>query len=142
MPAHTEIILPVLCLIAWTLVIWIWMYATRIPAVLKAGIELDPNQVNGAQMSTLPANVRWKADNYNHLLEQPTIFYALVFSILVLGLGSGLNLWLAWAYVALRIIHTFVQVLGNNIKRRFYIFVVSTLCLFAMLVNTFLKIAF
>lgn len=142
MPVHTEILLPVLCLIAWTLVMWLWMYATRIPAILKSGMKLDPNQINGEQMSALPANVRWKADNYNHLMEQPTIFYALVFTILMLGLGSGLNLWLAWTYVVLRVIHSLVQVLGNVIERRFVLFFLSSFCLLVMVVNTLLNVAF
>jgi len=140
MTPHTQIILPILVLIAWTLVMWIWMYATRIPAIMKAKIKLDPQKVNGTQMSTLPANVRWKADNYTHLMEQPTIFYALAFSILVLGLGSGLNLWLAWTYVILRIVHSLIQVLGNVIMRRFIVFALSTLCLFGMVLNTLFKV--
>jgi len=140
MPAHTEILYSVIALVAWTLLLWVWMYATRIPAIKKANMKLDPESVNGVLMSQLPANVRWKADNYTHLMEQPTIFYALVFAITLLGYGNGINCWFAWAYVFFRVIHSLVQVLINIIELRFVIFVLSTLCLFAMLVNTSLKI--
>jgi hypothetical protein len=56
---------------------WAWMYMTRLPAVHKAHMTLDPNAPRGEQMNSLPPAVRWKADNYNHLMAQPTIFYAI-----------------------------------------------------------------
>src|SRR5688572_22630775 len=106
MAESIEILGPVVALVAWSMVMWIWMYATRIPSIRAAKMKLDSNAPRGEQMSKLPPNVRWKADNYNHLMEQPTLFYALVISLAVIGEGSGANLYFAWAYVALRIIHS------------------------------------
>ncbi len=125
-------LLPIFCLIAWTLVIWIWMYATRIPAITKAKMPMDSDAPRGSQMAQLPASVRWKADNYDHLLEQPTLFYAAALGLAVLKLDSPFAVQCAWAYVVLRVVHTLVQTLGNNILLRFGIFVLSTLPLFAM----------
>ena len=76
MPPSTDILAPVTALLLLTCAMWAWMYITRIPAIRKAGMELDPSLPKGQQMAELPATVRWKADNYNHLLEQPTLFYA------------------------------------------------------------------
>ena len=140
MTINTEIITPVITLIAWSLLMWVWMYATRIPAIKKANMTLDPEGVNGVLMSKLPAKVRWKADNYTHLMEQPTIFYALVFALCLIGQGSGSNVWLAWAYVALRIVHSLVQALGNKIELRFVIFVMSTFCLFGLTANALIAV--
>lgn len=137
MHSFSPILTPVLTLIAWTLVMWIWMYATRIPAIRAAGIKLDAQKPKGEQMNLLPPDVRWKADNYNHLLEQPTIFYALALSLALMGEGHGANLWLAWGYVALRILHSLFQALVNKIEIRFVIFVLSTLMLFGMVFNAF-----
>lgn len=123
---------PVVALVAWTLVMWLWMYATRIPAIRAARMRLDPNAPRGEQMSTLPARVRWKADNYNHLMEQPTIFYAIVLALVVLGDSSPLSLAMAWTYVALRVVHSLVQALVNIIEVRFALFVLSTLPLFVL----------
>jgi len=86
-------------------------------------------------MSTLPPSVRWKSDNYTHLMEQPTVFYALAISLAVLGGGGGLNLYLAWTYVLLRIIHSLVQTLVNKIELRFLIFVLSNVPLFWLTFN-------
>ena len=111
------------------------MYATRLPAIAKMGMKMDPQLPKGQQMSELPANVRWKADNYNHLLEQPTMFYAVALTLALLGAGDGLNVTLAWTYVGLRVIHPLQQTLWNKIELRFVIFCLSSLVLITLIVR-------
>lgn len=132
MNANHPLLLPVIALVAWSLLIWIWMYATRLPAMRRAGIEPDPLLPRGEQMSRLPARVRWKADNYNHLMEQPTLFYAIALSLAVLGERGVVAIALAWSYVGLRIAHSLVQTLVNRIQVRFVLFALSTLPLFGL----------
>lgn len=129
------ILLPVMALVAWSLVMWLWMYVTRLPAMRKAEMKPDPNAPRGEQMSQLPPAVRWKADNYNHLMEQPTVFYAAALALALMGQGDGLNLMLAWAYVGLRVVHSLWQALTNVIEVRFVLFALSTLPLIAMTWN-------
>ena len=114
---------------------WFWMYATRIPAIFAAKMKLDPNLPKGQLMATLPPRVRWKADNYNHLFEQPTVFYAVALALAVVGHGGGVNAALAWAYVALRVAHSLLQALWNNINARFALFALSAFVLMALTVN-------
>ncbi len=135
MPTPSPIVAPVIALALWTHVMWAWMYATRIPAIQRAKIPLDPNAPRGEQMAMLPPNVRWKADNYNHLMEQPTVFYAVALSLALLGEGSGLNATLAWTYFAMRVIHSLLQATVNKIEVRFLIFVLSSLVLIALTIN-------
>ena len=135
MTAEQHIIAPVFALIAWSLLMWIWMYATRLSAIKNSGIKFDTEAPRGEQVSKLPAKVRWKADNYTHLMEQPTIFYALAIGLAVIGEGSGTNLYLAWAYVLSRVIHSLVQALGNKIELRFLIFSLSNIPLFWLTFN-------
>ena len=135
MPVSTEILAPVVALLLWTSIMWAWMYITRIPAIGKAGMQLDPQRPNGEQMAELTARVRWKADYYNHLLEQPVMFYAVTLTLALLGAGSGLNLTLAWAYVALRVVHSLHQALWNKIELRFVIFLVSSLVLITLVLR-------
>ena len=132
MTISVQFIGPTLALIAWTMVMWLWMYATRLPAMRAANIKPDPSAPRGEQMSLLPAQVRWKADNYNHLLEQPTLFYALTISLALLGVQSQTSLLFAWAYVFLRIGHSLVQSLVNKIEVRFLLFALSNIPLFAL----------
>ncbi|MDG2045375.1 MAG: MAPEG family protein, partial [Maricaulis sp.] len=73
----STILTPMLAMIVWTFVMWTWMYATRIPAMRKARINPSKMKLK-SEMDVLPNEVKRIADNYNHLHEQPTIFFALV----------------------------------------------------------------
>jgi hypothetical protein len=90
------LIAPAMALVLWTLVIWIWMYATRIPAMRRANI--DPQDAARTRTLDLPPEVMWVADNYNHLMEQPTIFYATIFAAQIAGRADPITIGLAWTY--------------------------------------------
>ena len=130
--AFSPILAPVVVLVLWTFVMWAWLYATRIPAINKAKIPLDPNRTNAEFAAQIPPQVRWKADNYNHLLEQPTLFYATCLTLALLGAGYGLNEQLAWGYVGLRILHSIVQATINRILIRFGVFMLASLVLLVL----------
>lgn len=130
---------PILTLIAWTFVMWVWMYVTRLPAMQKAKIDLTEAARTGKV--DLPHEVRRIADNYNHLHEQPTIFYALALAMELMGAHHPLNIALAWAYVVIRIIHSLIQALVNYIPARFATFVAGSLVLAAMLVHAIIAAA-
>ena len=132
---HSPILNAVVALVVWSLVMWAWMYATRIPAIMKMKMKLDSDAPRGEQMNRLPPTVRWKADNYNHLMEQPTIFYALAITLALMNAGDGVNATLAWAYVILRVAHSFVQAVVNKIELRFALFFISSLALIALAFN-------
>jgi len=117
------------------MIMWLWMYATRIPALKAARVKLDSNARAGEQMSQLPPHVRWKADNYNHLMEQPTLFYALTLSLAFMGNTSEVVINTAWIYVVLRVIHSLIQALGNKIMWRFTAFSLSNIALIVLGVN-------
>lgn len=131
---RSEILQPVVVLIAWTLVMWVWMIAARLPAMKAAGIELG--KLTGGKGSdadkVLPPQAQWPSHNYNHLLEQPTIFYAVALVIALTGTGDGVNAMIAWGYVGLRIIHSIVQATFNRVSVRFALFVLSSLALVAL----------
>lgn len=131
---------PVAALAAWSMVMWLWMYATRIPAMQRAKIDAKGLVgTTGRNLDdVLPAEVQWKAHNYNHLMEQPTVFYAVALALAIGGQGDGLNAQLAWAYVALRIIHSLIQVTVNKVMVRFAVFVLASLALIALCLHAFI----
>jgi len=135
----TAILTPALALITWTMIVWAWMYALRIPAMTQAGIDPDDARHPGS-LNVLPENVRSVADNYNHLHEQPTIFYALVFYTQLAGTSSALLVTLAWCYVGLRIVHSLVQNTVNKVMIRFSVFALSSLLLVALTVINLLAL--
>jgi hypothetical protein len=132
---HSPILAPLIALVLWSFVMWAWLYATRIPAIAKLGIVHDPQRPSEEFHARLPARVRWKADNYNHLMEQPTLFYAVALTLALIGAGTGLNAGLAWLYVALRIAHSLVQALVNIVLLRFAIFMAASVVLLGMAVR-------
>lgn len=130
-----DILKPVVALLAWTMVMWVWMYATRIPAMLAAGIDAKGmvGSTGASLRAQLPDRVSWKADNYNHLHEAPTLFYAVAIVLAIIGEGSGLNATIAWAYVGLRVLHSVVQATVNRVTLRFALFAGSSLALMALI---------
>lgn len=123
------ILTPMLALIVWTLVIWIWMYATRLPAMKAAGLMEPGAAQEKSDLDVLPRAVRQIADNYNHLHEQPTIFYALVTYCVLSGGADATNVNLAWAYVALRVVHSLIQCTINFVPARFGVFLLASVVL-------------
>ncbi len=129
--AFSNMMTPVLALVAWTLVMWVWLYVRRIPAMRRAGI--DPAKIKGsetyASMPPLDPKAVWVSDNFTHLHEQPTIFYALCIYSHLVGVFDEFNIALAWLYVVLRVIHSLVQVITNYVPLRFMIFMAGSVVL-------------
>jgi len=136
-PITSPIFAPAIALVLWSLVMLGWLALTRLPAMARAGVSLTT--VVGARGANLegvvPDKVNWKAHNYTHLMEQPTLFYATVLILGVIGLGDGINLQLAWGYVALRIAHSIVQATWNRVVVRFTLFSAATLALLLLALN-------
>ena len=133
-----EFFQPVIALMIWTMAMWVWMYATRIPAMSKApGVETTKlvGTTGASLRSQLPDKVNWKADNYNHLHEQPTLFYAVMIVLALIDQGTSANAFLGWIYMALRAIHSLVQVTANVVMVRFALFALSSAILGVLIVK-------
>ena len=141
---QAEILKPMAVLAMWTMIMWVWMYATRIPAInkLPKPTEADADQGWTGSMleGLLPREVQWKAHNYNHLHEAPTVFYAVALALAMIGAGDGLNATIAWAYVGLRIVHSIYQSTINRVPLRFILFALSSLCLVALCLHLLLAL--
>ena len=141
-PFHSDILQPMVALIAWTLVMLGWMLATRLPAMKAAGVRLGSlvgTRAADADRS-LPPSAQWKAHNYNHLMEQPTLFYAICTVLALSNTGNGVNAWIAWAYVGLRIVHSIAQATTNRVQTRFILFLLSSVALAALTLHAALAV--
>ena len=140
----SDILKPLAVLAMWTMIMWIWMYATRIPAINKLPKPATPGADQGwtgAMLEgLLPREVQWKAHNYNHLHEAPTVFYAVALALAMIGQGDGVNAMIAWAYVALRIVHSVFQSTVNKVAPRFILFTLSSLALIALCFHLLLAV--
>ncbi len=131
--ATYPILQPVAALLLWSMLVWFWLLITRIPAMRAMKIRLDPSIPPKDLTRSLPARVRWVADNYNHLMEQPTLFYAAAVTVALADPGNGAALASAWGYVLLRVAHSLTQTLFNHIMTRFAFFVASSLALIGLI---------
>ena len=135
---YSPLLPPVVVLVAWTLLIMALVAVTRFAAFKKMGITLGtiPAGSRGVNLEgKAPDEVQWKSHNYTHLLEQPTIFYAMVLTLALMGMNQPINIWLAWGYVGLRILHSLIQCTTNIVKYRFPVFALASLCLLGLTVH-------
>ncbi len=132
MTQNLSLLAPAAVLALWTLIMLTWMAVTRFSGMAKSGINVGSAQPGGRGQdleAVLPASTNWKSHNYTHLLEQPTLFYAISLILFVGGGTTALTVGLAWAYVALRIVHSLWQATINTIPVRFTVFLLSTIIL-------------
>ena len=140
---YSPILIPVVALVAWTLIIMLWMAVARRGAFAKMGITFEtiPAGSRGANLDgKAPDEAQWKSHNYNHLMEQPTIFYAIAITLALMDFGGGINYWLAWGYVVFRVLHSLIQCTVNVVRYRLLMFGLASLCLMALTLHAGVKI--
>ena len=127
---QAQMLAPAAVLVVWSLIMLYWMALTRFPAMKKAGIEMGKAPGGRGQdlEGQIEAKVQWKSHNYSHLMEQPTLFYATVIILALVGAGA-FDVLLAWVYVGLRIVHSLWQATVNKVPVRFLLFVTSSAAL-------------
>ncbi|MCY1671862.1 MAPEG family protein [Novosphingobium sp. SL115] len=130
------ILTPAAVLVLWTMVMLLWMGFTRLPAIAKMGglAKAKPGGRGQDLEGVLPDQINWKSHNYAHLMEQPTLFYAAVVILAIMGAGQ-LDVTLAWAYVVIRIVHSIWQATVNRLPVRFTLFLLSSLCLIVLAIR-------
>jgi hypothetical protein len=141
---HYPILAPAAVLVVWSLVMLLWLVVARLGGLKAAGIDLrnaKPGGRGGELNGVLPDKANWKAHNYDHLMEQPTLFYAVIAILAISGAGTALNVQLAWAYTILRIAHSLWQATVNTIMPvRFGLFFVSSVCLIILAINALMAV--
>src|SRR4029079_1788984 len=135
---YSPILAPVVALVAWSILICFWMLITRFAEFKRLGItpEKIPDGARGVDLEgTAMPGAQWKSHNYNHLMEQPTIFYAIALTLALMDFGGVINSWLACGYVGLRIVHSLIQCTVNVVRYRLAVFALASLCLIVLTVN-------
>lgn len=130
---------PAAVLVAWSLIMLGWAAATRLPALSRIGgmANAKPGGRGQDLEGVLPPLVNWKSHNYTHLMEQPTLFYAVVAILAIAGAGR-IDVALAWGYVGLRVVHSLWQATVNRVPVRFTLFSLSTFCLIGLAIRAVL----
>jgi hypothetical protein len=141
---YSPILAPVVALVAWTLVIMLWMAIARRRAFAQLGINWGniPRGSRGANLDgKAPDEALWPSHNYNHLMDQRSIFYAIALTLALMDFGGGINYYLAWGYVGFRVVHSIVQCTVNIVAIRFPLFLLASLCLIGLTTHAAIKVA-
>lgn len=141
--AYSPILIPVVALVGWTLLVMLWMMVSRMSEFRRMGVTFDniPAGSRGIDLDgKAEATAQWKSHNYNHLMEQPTIFYAIAITLALMDFGGGINYWLAWGYVGFRVLHSIIQCTVNIVRYRLLVFGLASACLFGLTIHAGLKI--
>lgn len=127
---QAQILAPAAVLVVWSIIMLFWMAGVRLPALKKAGIDLGARPGGRGQdlEGQVDPKINWPSHNYSHLMEQPTVFYAAVMILAIMGPGAA-DVLAAWIYVGLRIIHSIWQATVNTVPVRFLLFIISTFAL-------------
>lgn len=133
--AIEEILKPVFAMALLTVFVTIWMAVTRVPAMMRLKVHPQKGQDTRTLREHLPHEVNRVANNYNHLFEQPVLFYAVCICLAILDHADAFMVNCAWTYVAIRVAHTFTQAKFDIVIVRFYLFIASWLVLACMIIK-------
>jgi hypothetical protein len=137
---QTDIFVPFVGTMLLTLVVWVYMYARRIPFILRN--KLTPQQLAPPEFARLsPPAVANPSDNLKNLFELPTIFYAVVLYLYATQQVDTPYLWAAWIFFAFRILHSAVHCTFNFVPLRFWLYAISAVSLWFMVVRSALRLA-
>ena len=116
-------------------VLMFFIYAVRLVSTGAKVGDLPAGFRGPDADSETPDQVKWTRHNYEHLMEQPTLFYAMVIILAVVGDTSAASYYAAWIYTGARILHSVWQMQVNTVPVRFMLFAISTLALLMLCVH-------
>jgi len=136
---HHGLIAPVIALVCWTLAVMIWLGYERVRNINRLRLSPDAGKFARDLNALMPDRAKQVSDNYMHLMEQPTLFYAVCFSLQFLGQGEHpVNIGFAWGYVSIRVLHTLVHSTFNDVRIRFFLFLLSSVFLVVLVTHAVL----
>jgi hypothetical protein len=117
---------PFFAMILLTLVVWVYMYARRIPFIRRSGLRDD--QLTPMELARIsPPAVANPSDNLKNLFEIPVLFYALALYLFATNQVDTAYVVAGWVFVAFRVLHSAVHCTINIVMLRFYLYLFSTL---------------
>jgi hypothetical protein len=129
-----DILLPAIAMMGLTAIVWVVMYVQRLGYMLKHKVDAQAVNTPEKMQTALPESVQLAANNLKNLFELPVLFYAVCIITQQLGAHSALLFNLAWVYVTLRALHSYVHIGVNNVNARFGVYMASSIVLWAMVV--------
>lgn len=130
MITENSIFWPMIAQVTLVILVWLRMYQRRLLEMYSR--RIDPQSVAVSAQARETLRDMAAEDNFRNLFEVPVLFFAVCLSLAVTDTVSAAQLYLAWAFVALRVVHTTIHTTYNRVVHRFIVHVTSTVCVFAM----------
>ena len=130
-----EIFGPFLAMMLLTAIVWAVMYVRRIGFIIENRIDSQELTIPEKGAAIIPEEINWSAYNFRNLFELPVLFYALCLYLYVSGSVDSIYVWSAWAYVALRALHSLEHCTRNIVKRRFAVYMLSSIVLWSLFIR-------
>ncbi len=130
-----DILLPMFSMIVLTAGVSALLLGSRLPSIIRHFGHLQGAMHSDELRPRLSPRMRFITDNYNHLFEQPVLFYALVVYLHLSELADDLQVQMAWLYVLARVVHSLIHLTSNNVSARALTFVTATIILIAMILR-------
>lgn len=135
MPIETiPLLMPLMSMVALTLLVWLYMYFVRLSYILKHNINADDLHSPEALRLKIPVHVNKSANNLSNLFELPVLFYVLCIIALLLQISSLWLLYSAWGFVIFRTLHSIIHCTYNKVMHRFVAYLFGSLCLWTMVI--------
>lgn len=135
-----EIFLPMLGMMTLTAVVWFHMYAKRLPAMRRAGLDAQAYATPGKIAEHLSEDVNNPANNFKNLFELPVLFYGLCFYLFLSGNVDAAYLIAAWLFFLFRVAHSIVHCTRNIVMLRFLLYSGAAFSLWFMLGRAVLNV--
>ena len=119
---------PVLAMVFLTFIVWIHMYVVRLSEMKTHGI--GPEEMTAFNRN-LPARIVTSGDNLRNLFEMPILFYVAATMIILTEVSDATFVYLCWAFVVLRYLHSFIHSTYNRVLHRFLVYAASSIVLWA-----------
>jgi hypothetical protein len=130
MAAHQVLIFAAIAQVALTFFVAFLLFARRVAEMKQRRIH-PQKMATSVQSAQVMQDIR-ASDNFKHLFEVPVLFYFLCACLLSTHTSNIYLSLLAWVFVGLRYVHSYIQCTHNTVMWRFYAFAASSLTLLLM----------
>ncbi|HEX2667530.1 MAG TPA: MAPEG family protein [Gammaproteobacteria bacterium] len=125
-----SIFAPVAVLVFHTLLVTLYTGYKRFSAGFAGRVK--GSDFRYGETANVPPDVTVANRNLMNLLEVPVLFYVAALASYTTGHVTIVTLYLAWLFVGLRVVHTFIHIAYNRILYRFAAYASSCLVLLAL----------
>ena len=115
------ILWPTIALVAVIFIVWGTLFVQRFMH-MRCNPPKAQDFATGAHAMAYFEPVEMPANNLRNLFELPVLYFALIPLLLIVHQANHIQVALAWIYVALRALHSFIHIGPKKVQLRFMVY--------------------